>query len=56
MLAAILFSGPVIYLVRSFLAGLVGEMENIRTGLEKIVSGKFDGSMPKPAFRETAIE
>jgi diguanylate cyclase (GGDEF)-like protein len=52
--AAMLVSGSIIYLMRSFLSGLIGEMESIRTGLEKIVSGKFDGSLPKPAFRETA--
>jgi len=29
-------------------------MNNIRSGLERIVTGTFDGSLPSPRFRETA--
>jgi diguanylate cyclase (GGDEF)-like protein len=54
ILAAILFSGSVLYLMRFSLRGLVGEMNSIRSGLERIVTGTFDGSLPSPRFRETA--
>jgi diguanylate cyclase (GGDEF)-like protein len=52
--AAVLFSGSVLYLIRFSLSGLIGEMNSIRGGLERIVTGTFDGSLPSPQFRETA--
>lgn len=54
ILAAVAFSGSVLYLIRFSLTGLVGEMNSVRQGLTKIISGTFDGALPSPRFRETA--
>ena len=54
IIAVTMFSLLLIYYIRMSLKGLVGEMENIRIGMEAIFAGKFDGSMPKPVFTETS--
>ncbi len=52
--AAILFSGTVIYLIRSLSNGLIGEMNSVHYGLKKIITGTFSGFLPRPRYQETA--